>query len=119
MSLNNQDDMSMEEILASIRQYVSTTNDRPQNDNTAKVIKLTEDYLVEADDEVQAPRIVETATKSRPSSPFSKLQEVKKASDKDAVFMQFFRDIVFEWLDQHPEFVEKAMNKAIKKALDD
>ena len=118
MSLNNQDDMSMEEILASIRQYVSTTNDRPHNDNTAKVIKLTED-LVEDDDEVQAPRIVETATKSRPSSPFSKLQEVKKASDKDAVFMQFFRDIVFEWLDQHPEFVEKAMNKAIKKALDD
>ncbi len=118
MSLTNQDDMSMEEILASIRQYVSTTNDRPHNDNTTKVIKLTED-LVEDDDEVQAPRIVETATKSRPSSPFSKLQEAKKASDKDAVFMQFFRDIVFEWLNQHPEFVEKAVHKAIKKELDD
>ena len=118
MSLKSQDDMSMEEILASIRQYVSTTNDRPHNDITGKVIKLTED-LVEDDEEVQAPRIVETATKSRPSSPFSKLQEAKKASDKDTVFMQFFRDIVFDWLDQHPEFVEKAVHKAIKKELED
>ena len=117
MSLKSQDDMSMEEILASIRQYVSTTNDRPHNDITAKVIKLTED-LVEDDEEVQAPRIVETPTKSRPS-PFSQLQEAKKASDKDTVFMQFFRDIVFEWLDQHPEFVEKAVHKAIKKELED
>lgn len=116
MSAQNNDDMSMEEILASIRQYVSTTNDRPHTDNTAKVIRLTED-LVEDEDEVQAPRVVETPTKSRPS-PFSQLQEAKKISEKDSVIMQCLRDIVFEWLDQHPECVEKAVHKAIKKELE-
>lgn len=116
MSLKNHDDMSMEEILASIRQYVSTTNDRPYTENTAKVIKLTED-LVEDDDEVQAPRMVETPTKSRPS-PFSKLHEAKKTTETDSVIMQCFRDIIFDWLDQHPEAVEKAVHKAIKKELE-
>jgi len=116
MSLQNHDDMSMEEILASIRQYVSTTNDRSHVDHTAKVIKLTED-LVEDDDEVQAPRMVETPTKSRPS-PFSKLQEAKKMTEKDSVILQCLRDIVFDWLNQHPEFVEKAVHKAIKKELE-
>ncbi len=118
MGLKNQEEMSMEEILASIRQYVSTTNDRPYNDTVSKVVKLTEELVEDDEEEVTAPRIVETSAKLR-SSPFSKLQEVKKVSEQETFFMQFFRDIVLEWLDRHPDFVEKAVHKAIKKELED
>lgn len=118
MSLQNHEDMSMEEILASIRQYVSTTNDRPIKEQTAKVIKLTED-LTEDDDEPQAPRMIETPSRPRLSA-FSKLQEAKKSTEsKDSALAQCLRDIVMDWLDQHPEFVEKAVHKAIKKELED
>ena len=119
MSVQNNDDMSMEEILSSIRKYVSTTNDQPFGaadtpKSTAKVIKLSEDSS-EVEHDVVAPRL-ETPAKSHPS-PFSKLQEAKKLTEKDSVIMLCLRDIVSEWLTNNPEFVEKAIHKAVKKRI--
>ncbi len=124
------DDMSMDDILASIRRYVS--DDETKSDD--RVIRLTadqeinrskrdisaapkKDFLRAIDEEEEEEERTflskEDPVKASAHS-FSKLQEVKQRSSSS--IEQFFSSIIKEWLDKNmPPIVEKTVQKEIEK----
>lgn len=121
----DEDDMSMDDILASIRRYVS--DDETKTDD--RVIRLTADQEVNrakrdvspkkdflrAIDEGDERGVLSSEDSVKASAhSFSKLQEVKQRTNSSVE--QFFSSIIKEWLDKNmPPIVEKTVQKEIER----
>jgi cell pole-organizing protein PopZ len=129
MRNNDDDDMSMDDILASIRRYVSTDDSDNKDDN--RVIRLTADQEVnrmkregppqkEFLRTISSPLAIDDCTLDDPvrasASSLAKLQEVKPKSQTNTTIEQFLCQIIKDWLDKNmPPIVEKTVQKEIEK----
>ncbi|MCX7338192.1 MAG: DUF2497 domain-containing protein [Alphaproteobacteria bacterium] len=136
------DDMSMEEILASIRRYVVDETmpspgrpevDRPeiQQPERGEVIRLTEAYEVARPPQppIQKPQEPIQREPASSTGAFSRLAEVAKKAERqesavppsssvtvDHLFAEIARPMIKQWLDKNlPDIVETMVNKEIER----
>ena len=143
MKSDREDDMSMDDILASIRRYVTDdVEETPDN----RIIRLTPDYEVDSPHALKRDSrpVSEPRKDTRYAAPvssqefkedpvllsdhslkasaqaFSKLSEVKPSRSSVSI-EQFVSTLIKEWLDQNlPSIVERIVEKEverIKKAM--
>ena len=116
------DDMSMDDILASIRRYVA--DDEQKSDE--RIIHLTPEQEVSQKKKDVLPKKDLTPQKTTKETSYadpiqasacslSKLQEIKAKNSSGSV-EQFLFAVIKEWLDKHmPPIVEKTVQREIEK----
>lgn len=126
MKAKDSEDMSMEEILASIRQYVSATNETNKKSDKKSTTKSSEEQKIVSLNEKQKPEVVKSEAKD-----LANIEDNQKALDENvpiATKLQKLKALKKEKVKKEGEsinrdfnilsFVEQTLNEKIQEWID-